>query len=267
MDPHFDLAGQSHRGFPRRRGDGPLSENLIGQIGMFPRRRGDGPLEAELRTVWSQFPPQARGWTSMGSRHPDQGYVSPAGAGMDPAGESSHKEIDCFPRRRGDGPFAPIPSTRRSLFPPQARGWTPRYNWRILRNCVSPAGAGMDRDRRVHGLNDSRFPRRRGDGPRSLRWHKRQIQFPPQARGWTVIAQILPIGSAVSPAGAGMDPMARKLRACPCRFPRRRGDGPRARNGRYWRKPFPPQARGWTAGNFSTHRDPEVSPAGAGMDP
>ena len=49
----------------------------------FPRRRGDGPYCRECLDDLYQFPPQARGWTSVKSSAARQRRVSPAGAGMD----------------------------------------------------------------------------------------------------------------------------------------------------------------------------------------
>ena len=110
----------------------------------FPRRRGDGPHRAVKTVNATMFPPQARGWTVGYRRRGEHHGVSPAGAGMDPPHAVASRRPDCFPRRRGDGP--PMDSTRlwARMFPPQARGWTALVIGGIVREQVSPAGAGMD---------------------------------------------------------------------------------------------------------------------------
>ena len=50
----------------------------------FPRRRGDGPLALRHLALRREFPPQARGWTADHRCRVDGRRVSPAGAGMDP---------------------------------------------------------------------------------------------------------------------------------------------------------------------------------------
>ena len=104
----MDLSGVSIPGtknrFPRERGDGPprTAERSRGQG--FPRERGDGPLRA----------------LPAG----DQRIVSPASAGMDPAGRSTAAPSSRFPRERGDGPSLTRPPGAMKAFPPRARGWT-----------------------------------------------------------------------------------------------------------------------------------------------
>ena len=131
----------------------------------FPRRRGDGPMASATGCGMWRFPPQARGWTAARHRRRLCPPVSPAGAGMDPQQGAAAPGAGRFPRRRGDGPRAGAPVSRPSPFPPQARGWTSGY-WRPpISGGVSPAGAGMDRRRRVGRGVEVGFPRRRGDGP------------------------------------------------------------------------------------------------------
>ena len=74
----------------------------------FPRRRGDGPLPTKLtgHSLW--FSPQARGWTARPHAHPLGVLVFPAGAGMDLARSDNTARWISFPRRRGDGPPGPL---------------------------------------------------------------------------------------------------------------------------------------------------------------
>ena len=71
----------------------------------------------------------------------------------------------------------------------------------------------------------------------------------------------------VSPARAGMDPVASSNVKPPLRFPRTRGDGPVMGQDLGGHSAFPPHARGWTPGMAIGRADCEVSPARAGMDP
>ena len=91
-----------------------------------------------------------------------------------------------FPRRRGDGPTTVSGPYPRSGFPPQARGWTLVIESFGFERIVSPAGAGMDLFRFEDIDPPLGFPRRRGDGPEALDCLVYALQFPPQARGWTV---------------------------------------------------------------------------------
>ncbi len=111
------------------------------------------------------------------------------------------------------------------------------------------------------------FPRRRGDGPASRMSGCTVPRFPPQARGWTLFFESREKAVSVSPAGAGMDPSARRQQASKTSFPRRRGDGPQVASRFGVSKRFPPQARGWTFGEPPRRVRQLVSPAGAGMDP
>ena len=192
--------------------------------------------------------------------------VSPAGAGMDLQFKTGFHRLFRFPRRRGDGPKAPARWVVLQPFPPQARGWTRVVQVKSVIPLVSPAGAGMDLDRRDCRPPPRCFPRRRGDGPTICLLLFFVQVFPPQARGWTVDEEIPPGPRHVSPAGAGMDlSIPTKSAVAPC-FPRRRGDGPDTKTYRGTCSTFPPQARGWTAHLRMGRKASQVSPAGAGMD-
>ena len=172
----------------------------------FPRRRGDGPRTDEARGALRWFPPQARGWTPFTPSAWTSNPVSPAGAGMDPEIRLHRVPDHRFPRR--------------------ARGWTRSEKRLSADRIVSPAGAGMDPMSRETTRNGSGFPRRRGDGPREELKSVHGLQFPPQARGWTGGASGgLPL-IGVSPAGAGMDLFPGVPLSEIVGFPRRRGDGP-----------------------------------------
>ena len=235
--------------------------------GSFPRRRGDGPCRSRIVPSLSSFPPQARGWTSLGPHIEGDVTVSPAGAGMDLDFTTTMPACQGFPRRRGDGPVPWRIDFACPGFPPQARGWTVSPAAARVPINVSPAGAGMDRPDPGRPELLGRFPRRRGDGPFHWGIGPDVVRFPPQARGWTRDREDLRRQGGVSPAGAGMDLQGRFRSINGHCFPRRRGDGPRQAQGGRGVSAFPPQARGWTRQRGAGLLRAGVSPAGAGMDP
>ena len=109
-----------------------------------PRRRGDGPGAEQVVGLHDQAPPQARGWTRKQPVSPAGETGSPAGAGMDPYQAIRRYLFAWLPRRRGDGPDDKPMGKARKRAPPQARGWT------LVEAALgaalegSPAGAGMD---------------------------------------------------------------------------------------------------------------------------
>ena len=212
--------------FPAGAGMDRLASAVHKNLSSFPRRRGDGPPCGGCSDDPSTFSPQARGWTRLPSQHLVQGYVFPAGAGMDPVGFAAEEAPDGFPRRRGDGPWPPRWPRPGVTFSPQARGWTAFPPAVSAAEDVFPAGAGMDPFRSSLPTRALGFPRRRGDGPCPSCLLVLIAVFSPQARGWTVAGVSVRTGFDVFPAGAGMDPFTMSFSGVSRCFPRRRGDGP-----------------------------------------
>ena len=273
---------------PARAGMDPVTPGPHRIRRCFPRTRGDGPQAAAQQEIAEVFPPHARGWTFFRVFTDARGPVSPARAGMDPGATGSTGVKRRFPRTRGDGPSSPGIRTSRSRFPPHARGWT-RYA-EILENLrqVSPARAGMDLERCHVSPRSHRFPRTRGDGPLTVYAAELPVEgfprtrgdgplagadtyltgmFPPHARGWTLFVPSRSGRIDVSPARAGMDPMAKRVVGKVVGFPRTRGDGPVRGTAAQVLEAFPPHARGWTLFFPTRHVVVSVSPARAGMDP
>ena len=212
------------------------------------------------------FPPHARGWTLNDNNNPAALDVSPARAGMDRSSVGRAKWGRSFPRTRGDGPAPGRGYAGDDRFPPHARGWTCTTGDPQGRGSVSPARAGMDPwPPRSAGCPHS-FPRTRGDGPGRRAARATPNSFPPHARGWTPRAANRTTGFAVSPARAGMDPSGLTQLTSGSRFPRTRGDGPKAARASGLTVEFPPHARGWTQRRRCADRGKQVSPARAGMD-
>ena len=165
-------------GFPRTRGDGPTggrvlmvararqvsphtrgwtcSNTSVGPGGVarrFPRTRGDGPRRLTSPCSGGADPevsPHTRGWT-----HHVAGRL---GVGR-----------PWFPRTRGDGPLERQGdhSSTRSVVSPHTRGWTRDSLFGHLDLHGFPAHAGMDPGRSCSAPVPRRFPRTRGDGPRT----------------------------------------------------------------------------------------------------
>ena len=134
----------------------------------------------------------------------------------------------------------------------------------------SPARAGMDPSVTPPPIPDRCFPRTRGDGPASPFDLGIHSEFPPHARGWTLVGHVEQRSLRVSPARAGMDRPGRKERVMKISFPRTRGDGPcfvptclRGLDARF------PRTRGDGPISVTGASDGDgqrVSPARAGMD-
>ena len=154
-----------------------------------------------------------------------------------------------------------------SPFPPHARGWTCDASPHGRAAHVSPARAGMDLSICQSSIPRASFPRTRGDGPVDATSICGGGGFPPHARGWTVRSVADAQIANVSPARAGMDPVAPFSFEFLPGFPRTRGDGPSALDARAFLRRFPPHARGWTPRARPRAPRAAVSPARAGMDP
>ena len=109
---------------PARAGMDPVRVQDAREAEGFPRTRGDGPLTFTVRGRNALFPPHARGWTASSPLPPSQATVSPARAGMDPSYSSCGRGFIGFPRTRGDGPSRATTRNPALEFPPHARGWT-----------------------------------------------------------------------------------------------------------------------------------------------
>ena len=109
---------------PARAGMDPARLPVAGDMWRFPRTRGDGPIGLIPLPPHASFPPHARGWTRPLWAAALRGGVSPARAGMDPAGAMLEKTRHRFPRTRGDGPVRGEGGMDDHAFPPHARGWT-----------------------------------------------------------------------------------------------------------------------------------------------
>ena len=158
--PACDFA---HEGFPRTRGDVPIGKN-----GVFPL---------------DPFPPHTRGCTPGGDLQGRGRRVSPAHAGMYRFLEIPKGGYMCFPRTRGDVPYAGRHGSTGCEFPPHTRGCTrEEIPWGII---VSPAHAGMYPVYVLRYATRCCFPRTRGDVPGLSSGEGGLSVFPPHTRGCT----------------------------------------------------------------------------------
>ena len=117
-----------------------------------------------------------------------------------------------------------------------------------------------------HALHRRRFPRPRGDGPVGQARPVDPLMVSPPTRGWTVQLGDRACARWGFPAHAGMDLTYTVSGTEGTRFPRPRGDGPRALIS--CAKPFSvsPPTRGWTPGIAGLTGGQGGFPAHAGMD-
>ena len=233
----------------------------------FPRASGDGPGDARSCQSRAAFPPRERGWSARRSRQKSARFVSPARAGMVPTSSTFRTWLSSFPRASGDGPRLGRVRLLGGLFPPRERGWSQHgVEWQPSR-AVSPARAGMVPMRSIRKVSGVRFPRASGDGPSPRPTTTCGRKFPPRERGWSQCSKAARGCVHVSPARAGMVPIADPEAVLSVSFPRASGDGPSccaASGSRLW---FPPRERGWSRNTELQPAQSSVSPARAGMVP
>src|SRR5690606_20048502 len=110
--------------------------------------------------------------------------------------------------------------------PPHARGWTFEDDKLSVTEFLSPARAGMDRNRDFHHASLHALPRTRGDGPSRMISSASPSSSPPHARGWTRNRRQWVPPRSLSPARAGMDLAVPAQLGSSGALPRTRGDGP-----------------------------------------
>ncbi len=165
---------------------------------------------------------------------------------MDPLDVTSRRATRWLPRARGDGPRENIDAGVLQLAPPRSRGWTPDMTGTAVLEAGSPALAGMDPRRALHGRRWRWLPRARGDGPVLTLLTLGLAMAPPRSRGWTPSRARALHDGAGSPALAGMDPLPDPDGPASWRLPRARGDGPRFDRAPCCSGGAPPRSRGWT---------------------
>ncbi len=252
---------------PAHAGMDPSRRSPTRDVQRLPRPRGDGPDILDSHTGIRKSPPPTRGWTPQRLSHVLTVRVSPAHAGMDPRMGLFAPILMRLPRPRGDGPAISPPCDADASSPPPTRGWTLRIHLRQWQRTVSPAHAGMDRFSARSNVKWLRLPRPRGDGPVRPHHEHGGDESPPPTRGWTRPSFAFTSPSSVSPAHAGMDPIAISALATNRRLPRPRGDGPDWRRMARISDGSPPPTRGWTLAPTIEDTPVLVSPRPRGDGP
>ena len=191
----------------------------------------------------------------------------PAHAGMDLYRNRYQPMVMRFPRPRGDGPLGPVEAEAGTLVSPPTRGWTSLSRPRRRTHEGFPAHAGMDPVTHATRWTAVWFPRPRGDGPWSDHARPRQTWVSPPTRGWTLVSELLLLGSHGFPAHAGMDHTEGSWRRGRRWFPRPRGDGPQIARLQAKISRVSPPTRGWTLRTIYQTGNVYGFPAHAGMDP
>ena len=191
-----------------------------------PRTRGDRPWGCLIQKLKKASPPHPRGSTRTFDIVHVKGIVSPAPAGIDLDIERIVIPAECLPRTRGDRPAAEWTQKRRQRSPPHPRGSTLYQQRVMMTQQVSPAPAGIDLDCITIAHTERGLPRTRGDRPAIETVEGEITPSPPHPRGSTRRALPPQAHQHVSPAPAGIDPLASFLLFSTRSLPRTRGDRP-----------------------------------------
>ena len=170
-----------------------------------------------------------------------------------------------FPRVRGDVPQVLIFWSISGMFSPRARGCSASRKSPGKHGYVFPACAGMFPCSIPMMAKPLRFPRVRGDVPRSAapQWTRRK--FSPRARGCSYLMSTVNSNGVVFPACAGMFRRASHQQPTLRSFPRVRGDVPQRNPQNVKTITFSPRARGCSAVGRGPLEFSWVFPACAGM--
>ena len=181
-----------------------FAESLRASVNRFPRTRGDVPCDAPTAPSAILLPPHSRGCTCLSIQILAAFAASPALAGMYLRLSLPNTSVGCFPRTRGDVPQPIVAWCPLHSLPPHSRGCTecvPLLSERIV---ASPALAGMYLAGIYSGRDRQRFPRTRGDVPRTPTVMLTYGSLPPHSRGCTSMSPHCVRLSKASPALAGM---------------------------------------------------------------
>ena len=154
----------------------------------FPRVRGDVPASSNLVSNAVRFSPRARGCSATGIETLGVPGVFPACAGMFPAPHRCGRNVQRFPRVRGDVPVVWCIGRAKPSFSPRARGCSPFHMATHHLHLVFPACTGMFRVARKHVSPADSFPRVRGDVPLPPGSRTPSKRFSPRARGCSAAA-------------------------------------------------------------------------------
>ena len=151
-----------------------------------------------------------------------------------------------LPRMRGDQPTMIARRCQEKLFTPHARGSIQVNDRFIESTSIYPACAGINPIRYASGSQSIDLPRMRGDQPGYTFVLDYWCEFPPRARGSTLVIALSADVVYIYPACAGISLGKAQLLSRYFNLPRRRGDQPRVTVMVASFSAFTPRARGST---------------------
>ena len=214
---------------------------------------------------WST--PHARGSTlrSVGTLLSNSVY--PACAGIHLNRISILIRRFCLPRMRGDPPLPSFVFFRTGVSTPHARGSTPLGSFKLNRELVYPACAGIHLPEADELTRRACLPRMRGDPPKWEFSYSKSDSSTPHARGSTQWRDRPPGHGLVYPACAGIHRWSTPAETSTSGLPRMRGDPPVFLVALWPGLRSTPHARGSTIEIIVLETGPDVYPACAGIHP
>ena len=231
--------------FPAYAGMFRKGRGVFSRCSGFPRIRGDVPVSKNQPTPTLEFSPHTRGCSAVSIRASICSIVFPAYAGMFRFITSASAIKFSFPRIRGDVPTPHHQWFRQPQFSPHTRGCSEALNPPTLTKKVFPAYAGMFRALFRIFCSPISFPRIRGDVPPHLR---------------EAAAEEL-----VFPAYAGMFLPLQRFGISRVGFPRIRGDVPQSFVVGFDGVVFSPHTQGCSEWGRAARASARVFPAYAGI--
>lgn len=203
----------------------PAEQSAQFSIGNSPCMRGGQPRTPSPFEGDIGFSPHARGSTRSNRVDDTGGTILPACAGGNPRNGYGQFRWNDSPRMRGGHPFARV-ALRASLFTPQARGSTQFDMPPARRASIYPACAGINPHLGQIVLICLHLPRVCGDQPGYTFVLDYWCEFPPRARGSTLVIALSADVVYIYPACAGISLGKAQLLSRYFNLPRVRGDQP-----------------------------------------
>ena len=152
--------------------------------------------------------------------------IYPACAGINPGERQVHRKHQHLPRRRGDQPPQMVARFKENTFTPHARGLTRLPDQSSQCSAIYPACAGINPHLGQIVLICLHLPRVCGDQPGYTFVLDYWCEFPPRARGSTLVIALSADVVYIYPACAGISLGKAQLLSRYFNLPRRRGDHP-----------------------------------------
>ena len=192
-----------------------------------PPARGDGPIQQEIAGDINLFSPRTGGWSAKTLPILPGLSVLPPHGGMVRAPPVHPAQWSRSPPARGDGPTPGSKRNRDWQFSPRTGGWSGVTAVGCPAHAVLPPHGGMVRRAVAFSGQLSRSPPARGDGPPFSPNPLCPTQFSPRTGGWSVASNASRVLPYVLPPHGGMVRLEVYAASLVCCSPPARGDGPR----------------------------------------